>query len=260
MLIPRVIPCLLFDDGAMIKTRRFNKRTYLGDPVNVINLFNQFEVDEIALFDIGASVNQREPDFDIIEQMAEECWVPLTYGGGIQTLHHIERIILSGVEKVALGNASTDLTFVTRAANEFGTQCIVGSVDVRKKFWGGYDVCVCSGKKQLKINPTDRVKQLEEAGAGEIFLQFINHDGEMNGYDLDLIEQVCDATDLPVIACSGARQRQDLLAPIQRGASASAAGSLFVFSGEERGVLINFPEREELENLLKDAADDIHTI
>lgn len=255
MLIPRVIPCLLFDKGVMLKTRRFNKCTYLGDPVNVINLFNQFEVDEITLFDIGASVNQREPDFDTIEHMAEECWVPLTYGGGIRTLQHIERIVLSGVEKVVLGTSSTDLHFVSQAAKEFGIQSIVGSVDVRKKFLGGYDVCVRSGKDRLKVTPIDRVKQLEDAGAGEIFLQYIDSDGEMNGYNLELIKNVCEATDLPVIACSGARQRQDLLAAIQIGASAAAAGSIFVFSGKERGVLINFPERDELEYLLKDLAN-----
>lgn len=252
MLIPRVIPCLLFDNGVMLKTRRFNKRTYLGDPINVINLFNQFEVDEITLFDIGASFNQREPDFDTIEDMAEECWVPLTYGGGIRTLQHIERIVLSGVEKVALGTSSTDLNFVSQAAKEFGTQCIVGSVDVRKTLFGGYDVCVRSGKDRLKITPSVRVKQLEDAGAGEIFLQDIDRDGEMNGYNSELIQKVCQATDLPVTVCSGARQRQDLLTPLQLGASAAAAGSLFVFSDEERGVLINFPERDELEYLLKE--------
>ena len=251
MLIPRVMPCLLIDDGAMIKTRKFRKRTYLGDPVNVINLFNRFEVDEIALLDIGVSVNGKSPDFEMIEHLAEECWVPLAYGGGIRSLYDIERIILSGVEKVIIGSAAVDFGFITEAARAFGSQCIIGSIDAKRKTFGGYDVRVRSGRQSLKVSPVERARQFEAAGAGEILLQSIDRDGEMNGYDLDLIQELCEVTDLPVIACSGAASRQDLPLSIKAGASAAAAGSLFVFSGTERGVLINFPERQELETLLE---------
>jgi cyclase len=252
MLIPRVIPCLLMDRGAMVKTRRFGKRTYLGDPVNVVSLFNQFEVDEIVLLDIGASAQDRGPDFETIEQLAEECWVPLTYGGGIRSTLDIEKIIRTGVEKVAIGAAcADDLSLMTEAAREFGNQCIVGSVDAKRKFFSGYDTAVCSARRSLGVAPAARARQLQDAGAGEILLQSVDRDGEMEGYDLELIRSVTSAVDLPVIACGGAGRREDIALPIrQAGASASAAGSLFVFSGAERGVLINFPERAALESLL----------
>lgn len=256
MLIPRIIPCLLVDNGAMVKTRRFGGRTYLGDPINVISLFNRFEVDEIVLLDIGASPNGRGPDIAMIEHVAEECWVPLTYGGGIRSVREIERIILAGVEKIVIGTtAAESLSLIGEAAKAFGTQCVVGSLDAKRKLLGGYEVRTCSARQKLKVTPAVRAKQLEEAGAGEILLQSIDRDGEMSGYDLELIEQVTDATDLPVVACGGAGTRAELAEPILKaGASASAAGSLFVFSGRERGVLINFPERSFLENLLQGKA------
>ncbi|MBS8273455.1 imidazole glycerol phosphate synthase subunit HisF [Thalassospira tepidiphila] len=253
MLIPRVIPCLLVDQGGMVKTRKFRKKTYLGDPVNVINLFNRFEVDEIVLLDITASKLDRGPDLDVVENVAEECWVPLTYGGGITTLQQIEKLIRAGVEKVVLGtSAALNLEFVKEASKEFGSQCIVGSVDAKRKLFGGYECVYLGGKKVISGSPAERAHQLAEAGAGEILLQSINRDGEMTGYDLPLISSVTAATDVPVVACSGAGKREDLLLPIlDCGASAAAAGSLFVFSGKERGVLINFPERSEVEMLLK---------
>lgn len=252
MLIPRVIPCLLIEDGGMVKTRRFGKRTYLGDPVNVINLFNQFEVDEIVLLDIGATTAGQSPNFDLIESVAGECWVPLTYGGGIRSTADIERIILSGVEKVVIGHSAAEkLDLVAAAASTFGSQCIVGSVDAKRKLFGGYEVRVTNAKRKLGIAPGERARQLEDAGAGEILLQSIDRDGEMNGYDLDLIQEVTEATTIPVVACGGAGERAELVRPIRdAGASAAAAGSLFVFSGRERGVLINFPERDYLEDLL----------
>ncbi len=241
----------------MVKTRRFGKRTYLGDPVNVINLFNQFEVDEIVLLDIGATVSGRGPDFDLIESVAGECWVPLTYGGGIRSTDDIERIILSGVEKVVIGHsAAENIDLVADAAATFGSQCIVGSVDAKRKLLGGYEVRATNAKRKLGIAPGERARQLESAGAGEILLQSIDRDGEMNGYDLDLIREVTEATTIPVVACGGAGERVEILHPIRdAGASAAAAGSIFVFSGRERGVLINFPERDFLEDLLGGISD-----
>ena len=184
--------------------------------------------------------------------VADECWVPLTYGGGVRSLSDIESIILSGVEKIVLGTATTDISFVSEAAKIFGTQCIIGSIDVRRKMFGGYTVRVKSGKQKIPGSPVERALALENAGAGEILLQAIDQDGEMNGYDLDLIAKVSAAVDIPVVACAGAAKRADLPLPMNVGASAAAAGSLFVFSGPERGVLINFPERGELEQILKD--------
>lgn len=256
MLIPRIIPCLLVENGAMVKTRRFGKRTYLGDPVNVINLFNRFEVDEIALLDIGASRSGRGPDFELVERVAEECWVPLTYGGGIGRLADIERLVLAGVEKVVIGTAAADNpAFVTEAAREFGSQAVVGSIDAKRKLLGGYDTRVLGGNRSLGAAPARRARDLADSGAGEILLQAIDRDGEMSGYDLALIRDVAAAVDVPVIACGGAATRDELARPIREaGASAAAAGSLFVFSGPERGVLINFPDRPYLERLLASEA------
>lgn len=253
MLIPRIIPCLLIENGGMVKTRKFNKRTYVGDPVNVISLFNNFEVDEIVLLDIGASAQSHPPDFDLITTVAEECWVPLTYGGGITEVGQIEKLIHAGCEKVVLGSAiATDLTLLTSAAKEFGNQAIVGSVDAKRRLFGGYETRARNGSQPLGCLPAERARQLEDAGAGEILLQSIDQDGEMKGYDLALISSVTAATAIPVVACGGARDRAGLAEPVKRaGASAAAAGSLFVFSGIERGVLINFPERSFLETLFR---------
>lgn len=253
MLIPRIIPCLLIEDGAMVKTRRFKKRTYLGDPLNVINLFNQFEVDEIALLDIGASAAGRAPDVNLIERIADECWVPLSYGGGIVSLGQIESIIRAGVEKVIIGAAATEQPELIRsAAQRFGSQAIVASVDARRRFFGGYETRITGGRRRLSSDPATLARKMEDLGAGEILLQSIDRDGEMSGYDLELIASITDSVNIPVIACGGASTRDDLARPIREAhASASAAGSLFVFSGSERGVLINFPERAYLEQLLK---------
>jgi len=235
----------------MVKTRQFGKRTYLGNPLNIINLFNKFEVDEILLLDIGASMQSVGPDFNTLEMLAEECWVPLAYGGGISQVKQIERLVRAGCEKVVLGSAvAHDLSLVRDAVREFGTQAVIGSIDARKRSFGGYETRVMNASRRLSSTPAQRARQLEEAGAGEILLQSIDRDGEMNGYDLKLIAEVTAVTSIPVIACGGAGERNELAAPIKRaGASASAAGSLFVFSGEERGVLINFPDREFIESL-----------
>jgi cyclase len=253
MLIPRVIPCLLIEDGGMVKTRKFGQRTYLGDPINVITLFNNFEVDEIVLLDIGASAKGGRADLDLIGALAEECWVPLAYGGGISEISQIEQLIRLGCEKVVLGTAiANNLDLVRTGAREFGSQAMVGSIDAKRRMFGGYEVRYRNASGRLPSTPAERARQLEEAGAGEILLQSIDRDGEMTGYDLELIASVTAATNLPVVACGGAAVRDDLTEPVKKaGASASAAGSLFVYSGIERGVLINFPERSFLESLFK---------
>lgn len=252
MLIPRVIPCLLLSDGAMVKTRKFKKPGYVGDPINVVSLFNRFEVDEIALLDIRATVRRQPPDIELLAELAEECWVPLTYGGGVTDLRQIELIILSGVEKVVLNSAiADDMRLAEEAAKEFGSQAIVGAVDAGKRLWGGYDVYVESGRRNLGISPAERAHRLQSVGVGEILLNSITRDGERVGYDLKLIRSVTEAVDLPVIACGGAASRDQLAEPVLlAGASAAAAGSLFVHRGAERAVLVNFPERAELESLL----------
>jgi cyclase len=244
-----VIPCLLLDDEAMVKTIGFEDAAYLGDPINVINLFNRFEVDEITLLDVRATVEGRPPPFELIGRMAAECWVPLSYGGALTTVEDVRTVLASGVEKVVLGTAAADTPeLIGRAADVFGSQAVIVAVDARRGPDGGYDTFVESGRRRLGEDPARYAAKAAERGAGEILLTSIDRDGTMKGYDLELIRRVSDAVDVPVIACGGAGQRSDLPSPIlHAGASAVAAGSIFVFRGPERGVLINFPEREQLE-------------
>jgi cyclase len=253
ILIPRVIPCLLLLDEGMVKTIRFDAPRYLGDPINVVNLFNRFEVDEIVLLDVRATVEGRPPPVDLIEQLAGECWVPLTYGGGLSDVEGARKILSSGVEKVVFGTAAADDPgLVTRAADEFGAQAVVVAVDVRAMpGTGSYEVFVESGRRPVGSDPVSYARRAEELGAGEIFLTSIDRDGTMEGYDIELVRQVSAAVRVPVIACGGAGERAHLADAIKAGgASAVAAGSIFVYQGRERGVLINFPERVQLEALL----------
>jgi imidazole glycerol-phosphate synthase subunit HisF len=249
--IPRVIPCLLIDDEAMVKTIRFADPTYLGDPINVINLFNRFEVDEITLLDIGATRDGYGPPFALLEQLAAECWVPLSYGGGIARLDHVRRVLACGIEKVVLGTVvADDPTLVTRAAEVYGSQAVIVAVDALRR-GDGYEAAVTNAKRRLGVDPVTYARRAQELGAGEILLNAVDRDGTMEGYDLELIRAVAGAVEVPVIACGGAGERGHLVEAIrQGGASAVAAGSIFVYRGRERGVLINFPERELLEAML----------
>ena len=248
--IPRVIPCLLVDDEAMVKTVRFSSPRYLGDPINVINLFNRFEVDEITLLDIGATKRGERPPFALIERLAAECWVPLAYGGGIRNMDDVRTVLSSGVEKVVLGTVANDHPdLITAAAEVYGAQAVVVSVDARRTA-AGFEVFVDGGGRAVGSDPATYAQRATSFGAGEILVTSIDRDGTMEGYDLELIRLVSEAVDVPVIASGGAGQRNHLPIPIREaGASAVAAGSIFVFRGPERGVLINFPEREQLETL-----------
>lgn len=250
-IIPRVIPCLLVEDEVMVKTVRYANPTYLGDPINVINLFNRFEVDEICLLDIGATREGAEPPYELIGQLAAECWVPLAYGGGLRTLDQVTRVLSSGIEKVVLGTiVADDASLVTRAAEVYGSQAIIVSVDAVPA-GVGHEVAVTSATRRLGVDPVTYGVRAQELGAGEILLNAVDRDGTMLGYDVELIRSVASAVRVPVIACGGAGERTHLADAIRRGgAAAVAAGSIFVYRGRERGVLINFPERELLEAML----------
>jgi cyclase len=249
-IIPRVIPTLLLDDEAFVKTTGYRAPRYVGDPVNVINLFNRFEVDEIVLLDIGATARRREPAFDLIGQLAAECWVPLAYGGGITTYAQARRIFSLGVEKVVLGTAvHRHPELLGEIARTYGRQAVVASVDVRR-IDGRFEVFVDHATHRVSADVRAYARDAVELGAGEILLNSIDRDGAMGGYDLDLIRAVTAAVGVPVVACGGAGERGHLPAPVQlAGAAAVAAGSLFVFQGRARGVVVNFPQRSELEVL-----------
>lgn len=234
----------------MVKTIRYADPTYLGDPINVINLFNRFEVDEITLLDIGATRAGAPPPFELLEQLAAECWVPLAYGGGIRSLEHVRSVLGCGIEKVVLGTIVADQpALITQAAEVYGSQAVVVSVDARQR-GDGYEVAVASATRGLGIGPVNYAQRAQQLGAGEILLNAVDRDGTMEGYDIGLIGAVADAVEVPVIACGGAGERAHLADAIGAGASAVAAGSIFVYRGRERGVLINFPERAQLEAML----------
>lgn len=247
MLTTRVIPCLLNHDGALVKTIKFNQFNYIGDPLNTIQIFNNLEVDELVFLDITASYNNHEPDYDLIEQMASECFMPLSYGGGIKNIAQMKKIFSLGIEKIIIcSEALTNSSLIHDAAVLFGSQSIVVSIDVKKNLWGKYEVYGVSGTKNTKIDPVAFAQEMENVGAGEILLNSIDQDGVMEGYDLELIKSVSSAINIPLIACGGAGVYQDLNKAVKAGASAVAAGSLFVYQKKNRAVLVHYPTEEDM--------------
>lgn len=251
MILKRVIPCLLLRNNGLVKTVKFRQATYLGDPINTIRIFNEKEVDELVFLDIDATKEGKEPPYKLIEKISSECFMPFGYGGGINSLQQIERIIKSGAEKVII-NSSGFLKkgFIHEAAVNFGSSTIVVSADVKKDFLRGYNIYITGGTKSTGKNPVEYAKIAEGEGAGEILLQSIDRDGTMEGYDLALIKQVTESVSIPVIACGGAGKLEDFRqAVLEGGASAVAAGSFFVFHGRRRAVLITYPSWAEISSL-----------
>lgn len=245
----RVIPCLLLRGHGLVKTRKFKDPVYLGDPVNAVHIFNEKEVDELILLDIDASREGREPDYELVAEIAGECFMPVAYGGGIKTLDQVRKLIRGGIEKVVINTAATESTEVIRAAADlFGSQAIVGALDVKKSLIGGYRVVSKSATVEVKVKLEDHIRNLLAAGAGEIFLNSVDRDGMMTGYDLQLIRSVANMVSVPVVACGGAGTVEHLKQAVHEGgATAVAAGSMFVFHGKLRGVLINYPQDLRLE-------------
>lgn len=240
----RVIPVLLLRGHGLVKTRRFKDPVYVGDPVNAVRIFSEKEVDEIVILDIDASREGREPNYALVAEIAGECFMPMAYGGGVRTLEQVRKLIRSGVEKVVVNSALAESTrLLTEAADVFGSQAIVAGIDVRRALFGGYSVVVKSASVQTRLALDEHAKQVEAAGAGEIFVNSVDRDGMMAGYDLDLIRRVTSAVSVPVVACGGAGTVEHLVEAVRSaGASAVSAGSMFVFHGKHRAVLINYPK------------------
>lgn len=256
MLRPRIIPCLLVKDKGLVKTVKFANDKYVGDPINAVRIFNEKEVDELIVLDIDATVKGVGPDLKMIERLAAECRMPFCYGGGVKTVEQAKTIIGLGVEKVALSSAAiANPQLVADIAREVGRQSVVVVLDVKKKLLGGkYDIWTHNGKVNTHKHPIEFARQLEDLGAGEVVLNSIDHDGMMKGYDLSLVEKVRAATTVPLSVVGGAGSLNDLAGLISRfGIIGAAAGSLFVFKGSYKAVLINYPSPTEKDKLIQDA-------
>jgi cyclase len=252
MAHPRVIPCLLLQDGGLVKTVRFDKPKYVGDPINAIRIFNDKEVDELMVLDITASRRKAEPDFDLIQQFATECFMPLCYGGGISTLPQAERLFHIGVEKVCVQTATlTDTTLIQKIAQNFGCQSIVASIDVKRDWLGRPRAYASAARKMLEANWLDLVDRAVAAGAGEILLNCVDRDGTMQGLDLSLVREAGKRLPVPLIAVGGVGSLRDIQEGIAAGADAVAAGAFFVFHGPHRAVLISYPDPSDLRNLTR---------
>jgi cyclase len=244
----RVIPCLLLKNQGLVKTVKFKAPTYLGDPINVVRIFNDKEVDELVLLDITATIEHRKPRVKLISQIASECFMPLGYGGGIRSLENIRELFGIGIEKVIINSfAAENPSLIREAADLAGSSSVVVSIDVRKNLWGKQEVFTHSGTKSTGLEPVKYAQEMEAMGAGELLLNSIDRDGTMDGYDLELIKRVSQAVHIPVVACGGAGSVTNLIEAVKEGgASAAAAGSLFVFQGRHRAVLISYPSAPEL--------------
>lgn len=248
----RVIPVLLIQNGGLVKSIQFKKHQYVGDPINAVKIFNEKEVDEIVILDISATQEKRAPNIQQIAEITGEAFMPLAYGGGITSIEEIKEILYEGAEKVVLNTSALDNPqLILRAAQRFGNQSIVVSIDVQKNWLGQYKVYRNNGAKNTGINPVELAKQVAELGAGEIMLTSIDRDGTFGGYDLDLLKQITQAVDIPVIACGGAAEVQDFQQAVAiGGASAVAAGSMFVYQRPHRAVLISYPAQQDLKEKL----------
>jgi cyclase len=254
MLKNRVIPALLLQRDGLVKTRKFADPKYIGDPLNAIRIFNEKEVDELLLLDIDASRENREPNYDLIETFTTECFMPFCYGGGIRTLTQAERLFRLGVEKISLQTATrSNLDLVTQIANRYGSQAVVGAVDVKTDWKGAYQL-QWSADRSIQRDWQAHIRRLVDAGAGEILINCVDRDGMMKGMDTNLIREATRDLRVPLIALGGVGVLDDIKAGVAAGASAVAAGSFFLFHGKHRAVLITYPSYQVLENLLSSVA------
>ncbi|MHB2168618.1 AglZ/HisF2 family acetamidino modification protein [Alsobacter sp. R-9] len=251
----RLVPVLLIADGRLVKTTRFRNPVYLGDPINAVRIFNAKAVDEITILDISATPAGRGPDFDLIAAICEEAFMPVSYGGGITNREHAARLLRSGADKVIINSALHErVELVHEVADLFGSQAVCASIDVRRSPFGKRHVVSRSARRKQTASPEAWARRLVEAGAGEIMLQDVDRDGTMAGYDHDLLKSVASAVGVPLVACGGARDLDDLVRAVaEDGVSAAAAGALFVFYGPHRAVLINPPSQDEFTARLRAA-------
>jgi cyclase len=243
MLRTRVIPCLQLIDESLVKTVKFVNHGYIGDPVNTVRIFNELEVDELCFLDIRATKEKRQPNFKILAEIANECFMPLSYGGGVKDLDTANRILSIGFEKIVINTAACERpALVSEIAAHSGNQSIIGSIDVRRNLFGKYQVYTCDGTIKTNLDPIAWARELESLGAGELLFTSMDRDGSWKGYDLEILKKITDTVSIPVIANGGAGEQQHLEEAVnQAGVSALAVGSMVVYQAKGLGVLVNFP-------------------
>lgn len=251
MLKIRVIPSLLLQGSGLVKTVKFTKPTYLGDPRNIVRIFNDKEVDEIVILDINATNQKRKPNFELLKEIVSEAFMPVGYGGGINEIDDVKKLTNSGIEKICLNSIAFEKPdFITQAADLVGSSSVVVSIDAKKNFFGKHEVFTKGGSINTRISPEKAAENAQKLGAGEIIINSIENDGMMKGYDIELIHKVASNVSIPVIACGGAGNLDHLKEAIEKGgASAVAAGSIFVYQGKHKAVLISYPSYKELKAL-----------
>lgn len=248
MYRPRIIPVLLLKNNGLVKSVKFKNFRYIGDPINAVRIFNDLKADELIFIDILATKQNRSISFDFIKKVGEEANMPFAVGGGIRAMETIRKAIEAGAEKVILNSiAGEDPDFVTSAAKTFGSSTITVCIDIKRDFFRKEKAWIRAGTKSLDINPVDFAKLMENKGAGEIMIQSIDRDGTMTGYDINLLERISTSVSIPVVALGGAGRWKDLI-DLNDSVSLNglAAGSIFVYHGERHGILVNYPEREEI--------------
>lgn len=253
MLYPRIIPCLLVHNKGLVKSVKFSNHKYVGDPINAVKIFNEKEVDELMVVDIDATVENREPDYKMIENLAAECRMPLCYGGGIKNAEQAQRIFSLGVEKIAISSVAVENPLlIKQIAERVGNQSVIVVIDVKKKFFGGkYEIWTHNATKNTGKDPVEFAKLCESYGAGEIIVNSIDQDGIMKGYDFNIIDKIRESISLPMTVLGGAGTLDDIGELIKKqGIIGAAAGSLFVFKGKYKAVLINYPNRIEKDTLI----------
>lgn len=251
MLRPRIIPSLLVHDKGLVKTVKFKEGKYVGDPLNAVRIFNEKEVDELAIFDIDATVLNKEPDYVLIERLANQSRMPLCYGGGVKTVAQAQKIFGLGIEKIALSSSVINKpNLISEISERVGSQSVIVVLDVKKKIFGGYEVYTHNGKKNTGINPVKFAKKAQKLGAGEIIVNSIDQDGTMKGFDMSIIDRIREAVNIPLTVLGGAGSLEDIRKVIKKHRIIGvAAGSLFVFKGVYKAVLINYPSKEEKKNI-----------
>ena len=251
MLRVRVIPCLLLRRNGLVKTVKFENAKYVGDPINTVRIYNEKEVDELFFLDITATPDKKDPPYEMIREIATECFMPFAYGGGVRTFEQAARIFGIGAEKVCLTTQAAETPeLLSRIADKFGSQAVVASIDAKRDFFGRYRVVTNGARTATGKDVVEQAKLMEKMGAGEILLTSVDRDGTFEGYDVELVRKVTRAVSIPVVACGGAGKLEHLPAPVKEGgASAVACGSLFVYQGKHRAVLTNYPTRAELTRL-----------